>query len=96
MSFPQGTIPNCLRPDGEKDPRPVLYICYRAWEAAQKWAARLDSEANFSFGKTRDEALCAAAIKAAGLHVDDREGAVEVIRGCRIKTFEVRPPKRVR
>lgn len=93
MAFEHGTIPNSLRPEAERDPRPVIYICYRAWEPTLKWAARADGAASFVFGEKRSEALFAAAIKAAGLDPNDQETAMEIIRGSRIKTFEVRPPK---
>lgn len=86
-------IPNSLRPDGERDDRPVIYLCYRTWEPIVKWCARMDGHAAWSFAKHRAVAIERAIIAGTGCHFEDTETVKEVKATSRIKMFEVRPPR---
>lgn len=86
-------IPNSLRPPTDRDDRPTIYLCFRTWEPILKWAARMDGCPTWAFSKHRGMAIERAIIVADGLRFDDREAIREIKAHCRIKIFEVRPPR---
>jgi len=88
-------IPNSLRPVGERDDRPVVYVCYRTWEPIIKWCARMEGGTAWAFAKNRGIAIERAIVEGTGCHFTDHETIREVKASCRIKVFEVRPPRDV-